>query len=767
MFDYSSSVKAQKTTLCTREMFDNVVSSITVDSLCGRLKKLHEQKQAGRIAESYFEEEKRKLKAKLPVLLFHAHFTDAKRHNVSAQPSGLSIFDIDHIDDPAKMYETIKPHLKEWGILLAHMTPSCEGLRLVFIIPKEVYAKVDGLYNDHGNKLLAEAQRWMAGKLGLKDYDISVKDYARCSFVVPKSYIYYADYDGLFADHSIKEKPVLDHEPKVIHLKTKQVKSTDDITPGKGAQATNAPERIFMAAIKECNLKVEDLAKAGMRHTCLVSILSTGIARLMKIEDMRHAVEHFMPDFYNEPDCKQLIEDWYANYNELNKPMSRRLQRIWDAARLDDKQDSTPSLVDDSGSNPACKLNIDAMPDALRATLVSIPEELRLPTLIATIPAMGCYADKVSFNYIDGLPTRLNFMSFVVGPQASGKSACTRMVKAWARAMLEDDILNRQKKDEWKEKWRGRSQNQEFVNFPHFPILNISPNISRADLHDKLCDAQGHQLLMFTEEADMYVNQGRSGQWANGGDLMRMSDDNTEWFVDYKNAESRSQGAKVNINYSFLGTYGAFQRMFSDGNVENGLSSRFMLAEMPDNSFAPIRRYKKISDAQTKIIADACVGLRKRSGLLEVPKLSELTEKWANEKLREADMEDDRIKDTYRKRSARIMMRCGVLFSLLEGSESERVLKLTWQLGDYIFYEQCKLYGEQLQNIGAQNSMKFYSMKSASRSVFALLPNIFTIADIQKLNPNHDVSYYRVTAKRWCDRGFTSKIDISKWQKKK
>ena len=71
-------------------------------------------------------------------------------------------------------------------IVLVHVTPSSEGLRLVFIIP-------DGMS-------LADAQKWMSQQLGDEEYDVCVKDLARPSFIVPEDYILFINNEELFKE---------------------------------------------------------------------------------------------------------------------------------------------------------------------------------------------------------------------------------------------------------------------------------------------------------------------------------------------------------------------------------------------------------------------------------------------------------------------------------------------------------------------------------------------------------------------------------------
>ena len=83
----------------------------------------------------------------------------------------------------------MKERAEELGIVLAHISPSLEGLRLVFVMPEGMS--------------LAEAQAWMASQLGDEQYDSCVKDYARCSFVVPRGYVLWVDEEKLFAENSL------------------------------------------------------------------------------------------------------------------------------------------------------------------------------------------------------------------------------------------------------------------------------------------------------------------------------------------------------------------------------------------------------------------------------------------------------------------------------------------------------------------------------------------------------------------------------------
>ena len=167
-FGISNSVKSQQVQICTSEMLREAIDSPLVAQVCAEIKDAWEQVKRGDITPEEFEEKKGELKKRLPILTPHATFKNGRRLNADAVPSGLSMYDLDHIPNPEDRWREIEPRKEELGIVMAHITPSTEGLRLLFVIP-------DG-------KTLADAQRWMAEQLGDQKYDECVKDYARCSY---------------------------------------------------------------------------------------------------------------------------------------------------------------------------------------------------------------------------------------------------------------------------------------------------------------------------------------------------------------------------------------------------------------------------------------------------------------------------------------------------------------------------------------------------------------------------------------------------------
>ena len=187
---FAQNVKSSVTTCTMNQLYAAMDATITND-VCAEISDALEKVKRGEMSREDFETFKRDKKKELMVLTPHATFSDGQRQNKSAVPSGLSMYDVDHIPDPRGYFQTlVKDRCGELGIAMAHVTPSTEGLRLIFEVPEGMS--------------LAEAQQWMSEQLGDASYDGSVKDYARCSFIVPRAYLLYIDEEELCKEREVK-----------------------------------------------------------------------------------------------------------------------------------------------------------------------------------------------------------------------------------------------------------------------------------------------------------------------------------------------------------------------------------------------------------------------------------------------------------------------------------------------------------------------------------------------------------------------------------
>ena len=836
MFDFIQNIRSHHTVPCTTEILHTVMRSTIVGQTCAEIADCHEQMLRGEMSREDFETKKSELKRRLPAFCFHAHFKNGRRLNADAVPSGLSILDIDHIGRtkagpspalpvgegeeqpkepsrepskepsreqskvPSTLMETLKEHLftatpitdeetlatlKRLGIVLIHKTPSGEGLRLVFVIPQGMG--------------LVEGQQWLAQQIGLKAFDEACKDLARCSFAVPEEYVLYCNESELFKEQT--------QQPQQPHPQPLSKGEGSDMLQDNPASANTVPAQtpaehrgeasspaehstplsfgeglgvrlfIFDLCREQAGLKDVDINARGSRHNSLLAILSVGAARLLSEAEAMAVVAQRMPDFYREPDCRQLIHDFYAKYHDDSKMMSATVQRINARAEQLAKQQQNKNdkaqeeESEEEVTEAATTQSANAFPDippipGLKQSLTGVPEQMRMPALCALLPMAASYADDVTFRYCDGREQRLGLMSIVVGEQASGKSVCKDIIDLWRGPMDEDDEQGRRKEDEWKKKRKNRRANEKLDPEPEVLIRDVPITISCSTLLKRLKNAQGHTLYSFCSELDTLRKTNGAGSWSSKYDIYRLAFDHDEWGQDYNSDQAESGMVSVGYNWTILGTYGALGKCFKGENIENGLSSRVIVSEMPDSAFAPMPTFQDRKDRDAQAILEAVNTLRAKHGFIDTPRLRKAIAQWVEDKRQQAMERIDRVMDTYRRRAAVIGMRCGVVACLLSNEkETKHVIDFALMMAEYVLQEQCRLFGDVLRKQYAADSDN--TRKSKNRAVFDRLADTFTSHDILALKNDVNDSAIRNIICRWREAGWVEPLPKQKGEKGK
>ena len=249
MFGISRSVRSREVQVCTPELFHRAIKGSKVSLICAEIEDALEKLRRGELKKEEYERMKTQLKSQLPILTPHATFKNGRRLNADAIPSGLSIYDKDHIPNPRGYWEEKQKILAQKLVLdsicLVHVTPSTEGLRLIFKIPKGM--------------TLAEAQKWMSEQLEDNDYDSCVKDLARPSFLVPEDYILYIDEAKLFEVANTS-----------LNIKEGSASESEDIKEGGASESEYIKEGGASESedIKEGSAsESEDLKQGGLHRT--------------------------------------------------------------------------------------------------------------------------------------------------------------------------------------------------------------------------------------------------------------------------------------------------------------------------------------------------------------------------------------------------------------------------------------------------------------------------------------------------------------------
>ena len=480
-----------------------------------------------------------------------------------------------------------------------------------------------------------------------------------------------------------------------------------------------------------------------------------------------------MPRFdLKEPEMKSII---HSACKEPTKG-SRLIDQIVSALEMgisSDEIEDAEAVQAETG----VKVNVKALPIGLKESLAGVPVSMHMPVLCGVLPIAAAYADQVRIQYCDGNLQHLGLMSIIRGEQASNKSVVKNAVDVWKRQFDEEDALARKREEEWKERKKGRKANEKAPEDPKVLIRMVPVTVSCSTLLKRFKNSAGHALYSFGEELDTLRKTNGAGSWSSKYDIYRLSFDLGEWGQDYNSDAAESGVVKVAYNWTMLGTNGAMRKCFKQDNIENGLSSRILVAEMPDSSFSKMPKFGRRSAEDEAKIQEAVTRLRSFSGLIDTPRLRKAIEEWVEQKRVEAAKDIDHVKDTYRKRAAVIGFRCGVVFHLLDmGSrnlksktsnlkESKACLDFALMMAEYCLSQQIKAFGEALQNqyVDAQDECQRYG---SNHSVFDQLAPSFTMDDLRALKRGFcSEAGLRKIISRWYRDKWIEKTDKSHWKK--
>ena len=740
---------------CTLALFNQAVDSAHVAQVCAEIEDALEKVRCGEMTREDFEELKSERKKLLPVFTPHATYKDGRRVTEQAVPSGLSMYDIDHIQDPRGYFASmVAERVGELGVVLAHVTPSTEGLRLFFVVP-------DGMS-------LAEAQAWMSEQLGDADYDQKVKDLARSSFVVPRDYILYMDEEELFKERETKASPspskggdVEIHEVSTQSNRSYTASSANQTPPpleglGEPLSFKGIP---YASIVSEWWSRTGGIPEQGERN---VRIHRLAVNLRAIFDNNRGVLMQIMPRLgLSEQELKSIVD---SACKEEPKGISKMMQEIVDSLS-NEPAEEVGEVGDEASKLPV--ITPRYLPVGLKESLAGVPQNMYWPVLCSVLPIAGAYADQVEVEYCDGNRQRLGLMSIILGDQASGKSVCKNVVDIWKRQLDEEDDLARKREEEWKEKKKARKANEKAPDDPKVLIRMVPVTVSCSTLLKRFKNANGHCLYSFGEELDTLRKTNGAGSWSSKYDIYRLSFDQGEWGQDYNSDQAESGVVKVAYNWTMLGTNGAMRKCFKSDNIENGLSSRILVAEMPDSSFSKMPKYGCRSADDEARIQEAVTLLRKANGFIDTPRLRKAIEDWVEQKRVEAAKDIDHVKDTYRKRAAVIGFRAGVIFHLLTGKEKEtkQCIDFALKMADYCLDRQIRIFGETLLNqyVEARDECQRYTVNN---SVFDQLPPTFTIDDLRALKHGccGEKSLSMIIS-RWKRDGWIEKTDRRHWTK--
>lgn len=744
-FSIFESVKSARGAVCTYEKF----LELTHDA--GLLEILKQ------IASEHDDERRGEMKKRLPIVTWQAYFA-GKRVAKEAAPSGLFMLDLDHVEEPYLLYkDRICGRKEELGIVLVHLTPSRKGLRIVAKCRQEF-------------STIAECQQWLARETGVA-YDAVCKDWARSSFLVHESYIYYMD-GGLFTEEW-PEVPRYAVEGAANGVKSEEwkVKSEGDtieqreetpdqreglLTPSAPLHRGNVQTSLALSPTPEASggpteykgLTYEAIVKEWLRQTGGEPEKGERNARLYRlatrlryITDFNEAVMlRIMPRYgLSEAEVKGLIHSACTGTraSSMPKDLQETIAVLLKRNAIGDTGD------EEDLSESATRLEMPTMPPVIRQFVDNAPEDFKTAVALCQLPILGALGSRLRAKYLDGQIHSPSFQVSLEAPQASGKSFMSRLVNYELRQMMEHDKEQREKEQEYDKKVREMKllnvkvtvENKDEVlgQRPKSLIRYVPATMSITKLLMRMESARGLHLFAFAPEIDTVTKAFKRG-FTSYSDLLRVGFDNELYGQDYASENSFSGIIPIYYNMLCSGTPKAMRRFYPD--VEDGLVSRVLFVSLPDQFGKPMPMWQELDEHGRSIVDVGLVRLNEVSligdevqdeHMMKLEWLNKEIQQWIVKQQSTAVSENDRTRDVFCRRSAVVGFRAGMLCYFLYGEKNTPTIRKN-TVRFALWVAECMLN----QHLLRFNLQKTFSNTNPFEETFAMLGDEFTRGELEK-----------------------------------
>ena len=760
MFCYQDKVNAGVPQICTPEIWDKLIDSPEVKNLCDRIAELDPN-------DENYNDRKQALKRRLPIIIPHAaSFANGKRISADATPSGLAMLDVDHVDNPREAYLRLLPEGKseEWfienGIYLIAITASGHGLRVIGRRNSLPFREGAGLGSLES---IEAAQLRIATALGITEYDAVTKDLARASYVVPRDYILWIYEAGLFSEEERSDlKELLALPPHVNSSSVSPEFDSETLSlEGRAGEGFLTYRGIPYADIVQqllIAIGAADGAVQGERNTVYFSM-----ANYMRyICDFNvDLLLQVLPDFgLSETERRQVIT------SAIGRPRKSQIPMILQGVIAVCERESLLSARN-VRSEKATDLPLPELPRLLKLICRRLPADYRPAMIVASLPVLGTLATGIRFEYLDRQEQSLSFFSCITAPAASGKSFIRKPLDLLLTPINENDELEREKEQAYKEKLRASKNSKNQPEDPHACPRNNGIAISIAKLLQLLTYAEGKHLIGIGEEMDTLVKTERAGVWSQKSDIYRLAFDNGIYGQAYMSDASFNAHIKVYYNLLLTGTPNSLKRFFKD--PEDGLITRVCFAQLPDTSFTEIPAFASYTEAEKAEIIRWARQLDAEKGTISCPQVGTVIADWLERKRQQAIDADSHAMDTLRRRAAVIGFRAGMLCYLLENHKyTKTVGAFAEWVAEYIFRNQMELWGTAIEQT-YKSSIESQTERGAAASLLSLLPEEFTAADLIKLRARKGQSVkssaISMVLNRWKANHRIEKFTETTWRK--
>ena len=785
-FGISNNIKSRVVRECTPELFHQAMRSELVAEVCAEIADGKEKCLRGELTHEEFDTLKAGLKKRLPVITPHATFRNGRRLNADAVPSGLSMYDVDHIPDPRGYYDkNIRGREAQLGIVLAHITPSTEGLRLLFVIP----AGMD----------LAAAQRWMSTQLGDGNYDTSVKDYARSSFVVPREYVLYLDEERLFGNEESfgNEELRMKNEELAAASKPSDAAATPchaERSETESKHLTDTTGRSFAKAQDDKEGEAPSVPPVGTHHGasdaaanaaaddaantpqadapwCVPTFKGVPYSEIIqqwfllaggepvqgeRNDKLHRLASHLryiadndetlllqvMPRYgLSEEEMKGLIHSacsakWYSMPKMLKEALENEERRMKNEESLKNEErrmKNGESTEEDENSSFGGEADIlhsslpKRLPALIKLLVSRTPDVYKAAVAHAVFPALAAHLHRVRFKYIDNVEHEATLMNVLMAGTGAGKDCISEPINRIMADIRRRDEDNLRREREWKNEVTSKGANKDKRQRPEGLIIQeIDADMTNPAFVMRMAEADGHFLYTKLNEIDQFDALRGSGRGGQQFQIMCLAfDPGNRYGQTRVGVQSVTEKVTIRFNWNASTTIQKgkryFNRVLTDGPI-----SRINFCTIPEREIgADMPVYGTYDAAFDEELRPYIENLVKAQGLIDCPQAYKLAKTLKEECADFARLSQSRVYENLSFRANVIAYLKACVLFVANGCRWDKTFEdfIRWSLR-YDLACKMEFFGDAIES--AMNMPAPDPHKRGRRNLLTLLPDDFS-----------------------------------------
>ena len=536
---------------------------------------------------------------------------------------------------------------------------------------------------------------------------------------------------------------------------------------------------------ESAGLKGMNIDTVGSRHSSLLAIMSAGASRVMSEEELMKVVAEKMPSYYQEPDCHQLIHDFYSKYGDSSKPFSRDVIRVNALAEQAAKSllagdckspererlagnhtvQSSMFQVQSNGvqSNeeeyPAPPPMPKKLPKLVELLISKTPEIYQPAVACAIFPPLATHLWQTRFRYIDNVEHEATLSSVLLAGTGAGKSCVQKPIDFIMEDIRKRDQENLKREKEWKDEMMRKGANKDKRKRPENLIIQeIDADMTNPAFVMRTAEAKEHFLYTSLNEIDQFdALKGIGNQQFR---IMCLAfDPDNQYGQTRVGTQSVTERVTIRFNWNASTTIDKGQRYFSKV-LTDGPLSRINFSTIPERDIGEdIPVYGTYDDEFRKALKPYIENLCMATGLVECEEAYRLAEVLKNENAEFSRTSQNRIFENFSFRANVIAYLKACVLYVANGYRWEPEIEdfIRWS-ERYDLYCKMRFFGDM---IAKEASTAEKSSKRGPENILQLLPDVFTEPQLEAIRLEHGLKAQgcKNVIKQWIYRKYIVRME--------